>query len=528
MKISTFLALICLFIATTAQAQSIFLSPFSTGYVRPIAIEHCGDSRVFVAQQRGIIYVCDSLGVRFPTPFLNLTSIVSPSGNEMGLLGLAFHPNYAQNGYFYVNYTGVSDGNTRIARYTRSTTNPNLADAASGTILMTIPQPYTNHNGGNIEFGADGYLYIGMGDGGSAGDPQGYAQNKQSRLGKMLRIDVDAASPYAIPPTNPFVGNTAYLPEIWATGYRNPWRFSFDRLTHDMWVGDVGQGTWEEIDHEPAGVGGRNYGWNCYEGTLLFGGVCPTGETYTTPVFQYDNSSEGCSVTGGIVYRGAQFADLYANYVFADYCSGRFWAANADAPMLNFAQIKDTVDYQFSTFGEDVNGELYIAGLGNGTIYRVNSNNCTPRAQIVSPSTTICQGYTYTMQALYGRGFSYQWQLNGTNIVGANNITYTASQTGNYTVVVSKAATSCSAVSPPITLTIKPTPQPVILGNPTVCIGGATQHTYSVQNPSPGFLYEWNIISGMGTIISGQGTPTVTVDWSGGVSGTLEVIETHP
>ncbi|OWY22906.1 hypothetical protein BVG80_09875 [Sphingobacteriales bacterium TSM_CSM] len=527
----------CCFIQPLFAQPSVNLIPFSGGYAQPVAIENCGDSRLFIVQQRGVIYICDSLGIKQSTPFLDLSGTVSQSGNEKGLLGLAFHPNYATNGYFYVNYTAESNGNTYVCRFTRNAGNPNIADPGSELLLLTIAQPYPNHNGGNLEFGPDGYLYIGMGDGGNGGDPQGYAQNKLSLLGKMLRIDVNSGSNYSIPATNPFVGNTQYAPEIWSLGLRNPWRFSFDPLNGNMWIGDVGQYNWEEIDFEPAGTGGLNYGWNCYEANNSYGGVCPTGAVYTFPVFSYASSMPpsgfGCSVTGGLVYRGVQFADLYGQYLFADYCSGIFFAANADAaaaPPFSFTQIKDTTNNEFSTLGTDYHGEMYVAGHLSGNIYKIRSVNCAPLARIINSNlpNNLCVGDVYTLQALTGNGFTYQWQLNGTDITGANSATYNATQTGNYAVKVGKTGNAlCSSVSAAVSLDFKTTPTPQISGETVVCDNNTTEYIYSVEYV-PGYLYNWSIASGSGNIVSGQNTNSVSVVWLGGAAGSIQVSVTNP
>jgi glucose/arabinose dehydrogenase len=265
-----FLLTLCfIFIASLIEAQNptslnVNLVPLYSGLNNPVGIYHCNDNRLFVLEQsQGDIEIIDTNGV-YIGKFLDLTSLIS-TGGERGLLGMAFHPDYLSNGYFYVNYTNLA-GNTVIARYTVSA-NPNVANASSAFILLTITQDFSNHNGGHIAFGPDGYLYIGMGDGGSGGDPNNRAQNPLSRLGKMLRIDVDNGTPYGIPASNPYFGQTDTLPEIWAMGMRNPWKFSFDELTGDMWIGDVGQNAQEEIDFEPAGSpGGSNWGWRCYEG----------------------------------------------------------------------------------------------------------------------------------------------------------------------------------------------------------------------------------------------------------------------
>lgn len=530
-------ALVVMALPVLAQPTGINLVPFSTGYSRPLSIENCGDERLFIVQQRGLIIICDLQGNKLPTPFLDLTGVVNQTGNECGLLGLAFHPNYAANGYFYVNYTaGSSCGTSYVARYSRSAGNPNLADPASAVILFTLTQPYSNHNGGNMEFGPDGYLYIGFGDGGSGGDPENYGQNTASRLGKILRIDVNSGSPYGIPPTNPFVGNPAYAPEIWAVGVRNPWRFSFDRANGNMWMGDVGQGGWEEINFEPAGAGGRNYGWKCYEGNATYSaGACNGSITYTFPVFVYpsdDENNNGCSVTGGFVYRGVQFGNMHGAYLFADYCSGKFWTTNADAagaPPFTFTQILDGNNFQFGGFGEDVYGELYVAAtVSSGVIYRIESTNCAPLARITNPTppATLCQGDVYTLQALTGQGFSYQWRLNGLDILGATNATYNATQNGAYSVRVIKTP-SCTATSAVSNLVFKTTPNPVIIGETDVCDDGTTQYTYSVQN-SPGYQYNWSITSGNGAIVSGQGTAAITVVWNSGTEGIVAVEVINP
>ena len=355
----------------------IQLATHATGFTRPVDITHCGDSRLFIVEQRGLIWILDSLGNRLPDTFLNIDPRVRSTDNEQGLLGLAFPPDFAQTGEFYVNYTFEPDGDTRVSRFRLKAGNPNQADPASEEILLTQDQPYTNHNGGCIKFGPDGYLYIALGDGGDGGDPHNNGQTKNTLLGKILRIDVNSTSPglaYGIPGDNPFVNNPAYRPEIWSLGWRNPWRFSFDRLTGDMWIGDVGQSTREEIDFEPAGVGGRNYGWRCYEGTFSYNtSGCPPTSTFTGPVFDYDNNSLGCSITGGFIYRGNKHPDLFGLYLFPDFCSGRWWGIRQQ-PDSTFSTVllADLTNFQYSTLGEDRDGELYVAALNQGTIYRIN------------------------------------------------------------------------------------------------------------------------------------------------------------
>ncbi|HYH06563.1 MAG TPA: PQQ-dependent sugar dehydrogenase [Thermoanaerobaculia bacterium] len=353
-----------------SQAQpNIVLEPVVTGTSRPVSIAHAGDQRLFIVQQSGRIMVWD--GTRLlPDPFLDVTSRITSTG-ERGLLGLAFHPRYAENGFFYVNYTDLQ-GDTVIARY-RVSSDPNRADTASAKTLLTVDQPFPNHNGGQLQFGPDGYLYIGLGDGGSGGDPGNRAQDLAQLLGKMLRIDVDSGDPYGIPSGNPFAGRDGVRPEIWASGLRNPWRYTFDRMTGDLWIADVGQGDWEEINFQPrASIGGENYGWRLMEGTHCFepDDNCNNG-TLVQPVIEYDHSSQACSVTGGYVYRGTRYVRLYGAYVYADFCNGIIRAATPSVGGVLVSRTLIDANFFVSTFGEDVNGELYVADYNGGTIYRI-------------------------------------------------------------------------------------------------------------------------------------------------------------
>ncbi|WP_291114309.1 PQQ-dependent sugar dehydrogenase [Flavobacterium sp. UBA6135] len=366
MKKLLFFTVFC--ITTSLFSQSIALQSFATGFSSPVAIVNAGDSRLFVVQRGGLIRILNADGTINTTPFLSLSSIIT-AGGERGLLGLTFHPNYNTNGYFYVNYTRLSDGATVIARYSVSATDANIANPASAQILLTVTQPYTNHNGGSLAFGPDGYLYIGMGDGGSGGDPQNYAQNINSLLGKMLRIDVDNGTPYSIPTGNPFAGAIPGADEIWAVGMRNPWKFSFDRTNGDLWIADVGQSSIEEINKALPTDAGLNYGWKCYEGNSVYSTTgCGPSSNYKFPIATYPYGGGYCSVTGGYSYTGNLYPNFQNKYFFADYCANRIgWIPTAGGTITWTAPFSGSL----ATFGEDVNGELYVAGISNGIVYKL-------------------------------------------------------------------------------------------------------------------------------------------------------------
>ncbi|MGV8964619.1 MAG: PQQ-dependent sugar dehydrogenase [Candidatus Saccharimonadaceae bacterium] len=377
--------------ASCQQVQSTgTLIPFATGISNPVCIANAGDSRLFVVDQRGYIRIIDSDGNVSPQPFLDIRSQVT-FGGEQGLLGLAFHPQYESNGYFYVNYIGAGDS-THISRFSVNPGDPATADPASEFNLMTIYQPFTNHNGGDLQFGPDGYLYIGMGDGGSAGDPDNRAQNLMQYLGKMLRIDVNLGNPFAIPDSNPFNGSMSAMNEIWALGLRNPWKFSFDRLTGDLWIGDVGQNSFEEINMQSAAsTGGENYGWRCYEGNQSYNSNgCGPEATFNFPVYTYPHGGE-CSVTGGYVYRGSPSSPYYGHYFFADYCSDRIWTLHNVSGNWVKEDFGQFAGNNFSSFGEDASGHLYVAGLTSGTIYRVGDNSIGITENTKPPDIKIIQ-----------------------------------------------------------------------------------------------------------------------------------------
>jgi glucose/arabinose dehydrogenase len=335
---------------------------------RPVYLTHAGDGsgRLFIVEKPGRIRIVKD-GDLLPDPFLDITDRTRSTGNEQGLLGLAFDPQYRTNGRFFVDYIDLN-GNTVVARYLVSADNPDKADPASGAAILRVNQPYANHNGGDLVFGPDGYLYIGMGDGGSAGDPLGNGQRLDTLLGKLLRIDV-RSDPYAIPPDNPFLGRAGARPEIWAYGLRNPWRFSFDRATGDLYIGDVGQDAYEEIDFQPAGsAGGQNYGWNIMEGLHPYKGGDTAG--LVPPVAEYSHDGGNCSVTGGYVYRGTRIPPLQGTYLFGDYCTGTIWVLRRIAGEWRMADWSGfSFGFPISSFGEDESGELYILDYKAGAAF---------------------------------------------------------------------------------------------------------------------------------------------------------------
>jgi len=349
----------------TSPVPFILTPILSDNLRKPIFLTHTreGTDRLFVVEQDGKILIFENGGL-LTTPFLDISNKVSTEG-ERGLLGLAFHPNYAKNGRLFINYTRKDDQATVIAEYHRSA-NSDQAETQE-RILLVIPQPYGNHNGGMVAFGHDGYLYIGMGDGGAGGDPENRGQNPNELLGKFLRLDIDHGDPYGIPADNPFVKNGGQ-PEIYATGFRNPWRFSFDQQTGDLWAGDVGQNSWEEITKVN---NGENHGWRLMEGQHCFKPEqgCQDSKQLTSPVLNYTNGDHGrCSVTGGYVYRGKAIPSLQGTYLFADFCSGEiFGYANG-----SFQVLLDT-NLQISSFGEDKAGELYVLGYG-GSVHKLTLN----------------------------------------------------------------------------------------------------------------------------------------------------------
>lgn len=372
----TWIAALFLLSGSIAYGQSatapfrLGLKQLTSGLSSPLGIANAGDGshRLFILEQQGRVRIWQG-GRLVTTPFLDLTSKVSCCG-ERGLLGIVFHPNYETNGFFFVNYTDTS-GATNVARFRVRTDDPNRAEPTSETLILRVPQPFSNHNGGDLRFGPDGYLYIPLGDGGSAGDPGNRSQNLGELLGKILRIDVDRGSPYSIPADNPFLGVAGARPEIWAVGVRNPWRGSFDRLTGDYWFADVGQNALEEVNFQSASSrGGENYGWRLMEGSRCFNPstACNNG-SLTLPLFEYGRD-KGVSITGGYVYRGTNFPAMFGWYLFADFGSGRFFAGRTGMQGRTAIELADT-NLLVSSFGEDENGELYVLDYGAGVLYAI-------------------------------------------------------------------------------------------------------------------------------------------------------------
>jgi len=449
----------------TVNWPQLALAQLVTGLSAPSHIANAGDGsgRLFIVQQGGIIRLFKN-GDLQPTSFLDIHTKVSCCG-ERGLLSVAFPPDYANKNHFYVYYTNPG-GNLVIARY-GLTADPDVADPNSENIILTIAHPtFSNHNGGQLAFGpSDGYLYIGIGDGGSGGDPNNNGQNTNVLLGKLLRIDVESgAIPYAIPASNPTITPTPSRPEIWAFGLRNPWRFSFDRQTSDLYIADVGQDSYEEIDYQPAAsVGGQNYGWHIMEGFHCYNATScdPTG--LTLPVLEYDHSAGNCSVTGGFVYRGLQFPRMQGLYFYADYCTGRISATRHSGAGWPNMQLYDA-PFSITTFGEDEGGELFVADYSGGTIYALIDAAVPTWTPTVTGTPTITRTPSRT-------------ETSASTATATRTPTQTATTTGTSTVTATLTRTTSATVTPSVTLTPTATPTFVVSGHITY---------YSSSLPVPG------------------------------------------
>ena len=503
------IALVGLSVFCVAQVPGINMFQLATGYSSPVDIKNCGDQRLFVVEQAGYIRILYKNGTKQTTPFLDIHTRVQSAGNEQGLLTMAFSPNYKQDGYFYVNYiNGTSAGSTRISRFSVLPNDSTQADPNSEMILLSFTQPETNHNGSTLMFGRDGYLYDSQGDGGGAGDVHstyGNGQNKNTYLAKMLRLDVsNHDTTYTIPATNPFVGQANTKAEIWAYGLRNPWRCSFDRLTGDMWIGDVGQDTYEEVDFQSvSSTGGENYGWRCREGMHNYNTTGCVSSGFVEPVFEYSHVSGNCSMTGGYVYRGAQFSKLFGRYLHSDFCSGRIWSIKnsgnntflVDSPTVYVNGVAGFSTNNIGTFGQDNLGELYIGGRANGRIYHLTeTTDCSPVA-FISLNDTVSGCSPVTISALQGDTLSYQW-YNSTGVInGATAYQYPAEQSGWYKVKVSKTLHSgCEAISDSVYVNIYDTTSLALCN----CI-------YSACNNTLGTLSLSGYVSPTGGVYSGTG-----------------------
>ncbi len=370
----------CLFAQSGIEAN-LLSSAFNT----PVSLAHNGGPGLFVVEKSGRVKFFDPSSNAEPVEVMDIRSRVKSNRSEQGLLGLAFHPDFPESNYVYVNYIN-SGGNTQISRFTVVFDPEFRIDEESEKQILSFNQPNDNHNAGDLSFGPDGMLYLTSGDGGGGGDPDETGQDRLSLLGKILRIDIDNGDPYAIPEDNPFAMDDFTLDEIWALGLRNPWRMSFDRETGDLWIGDVGQGKWEEINFQPAdSPGGENYGWDCFEADEAFeSDDCPDIDELTFPVFAYrHNGGNGCSVTGGYVYRGEGIPSRQGQYIFGDYCSGRVWALESVLDAGWTEEIILETDANITTFGEDADGELYYATMGGQLFVLESTITSTTESQLV-------------------------------------------------------------------------------------------------------------------------------------------------
>ena len=368
--------------AQTNILPDIVLEPFITNLDNPVGIEHAGDSRLFVLEQSGRVLLYNNSG-ELVSIFLDITDRVFSGGFEQGLLGIAFDPNYATNGYFYVHYTNLEENN-QFSRFSVNPGDDNHAVPGSEVMFLEDDDPFGNHNSGQMKFGPDGMLYFTLGDGGDAGDPMNNAQNLTSIMGKLMRVSPNADGTYSIPSDNPFSESPTAKGEIWAMGLRNPWRFSFDRLTGDLWIPDVGQDLWEEVNMTPAGsTGGENYGWSCKEGTYFFKADCDdNGIQYTEPIAEYAHSTDTTllclgSITGGYIYRGSIYPNMYGKYIYNDFCTGVMRTTYWNGSAWTTAELGQDTPLAYSTFGEDINGELMLADKISGTIYKVTDQSTT-------------------------------------------------------------------------------------------------------------------------------------------------------
>lgn len=438
------LILFTLTLSTTLHAQpQLDFNSIVSGLSFPVDVVNAGDgsNRLFVAQHNGIIRIYNGTAL-LPQSFIDLSGVTTENG-EQGFLSIAFHPQYTTNRQFFVLYTASGTGNVTLARYTTSTGDPNVADAGSGVILLSLPKPAgrTNHNGGKLNFGNDGYLYLGTGDGGGAGDPDFLSQNGLSYMGKLLRINVTNVNTppyYTIPIDNPFIADATVLDEVYARGLRNPWRWSFDRTTHDLWIADVGQSAWEEVNFVAANAtAGLNYGWRCYEGTHDFNTTsgCLPISNYTSPIFEYPHNSTtgGFSITGGYVYRGPDYPALTGYYICADYISGNVWKIKPDGSGGWNATIQAGLPGSITGFGEAENGALYAVS-STGTLYKVQASASLP-VTLTNFTGRLRDGtVTLTWKTSFeqdNKSFEVEYSNDGTNFQKIGTVAATGSPNGS-------------------------------------------------------------------------------------------------
>lgn len=538
-----------------------FTEVLTNAFSHPVCITHAGDGsqRLFVVQQAGLISIIQNSNL-LTAPFLNITNHVFSAGAEQGLLGLAFPPGFPTVNHFYVDYTIATNNSVVISRFQLSSTNANVADTNSEQIILTIPKPYNNHNAGQLAFGPDGYLYIAIGDGGSEGDPKKNGQNTSNLLSKILRIDVESgASPYAVPTNNPFVGNTNYAPETWAYGLRNPWRFSFDRMTGDLYIGDVGQNIYEEIDFQPAGLGGQNYGWSIMEGPSNYS--VPTGFTnfasLTLPVAWYNHNilptDEAGAVIGGYVYRGPSQPRMDGMYFYGDFSSGWMWGLKQDSGQWQSLTLTNPAGGQFrfamSTFGEDDLGQLYMADYNRGVIYQMYDSQQTAPPLFSVPSGTLITSNLVTVIS-GSTNAEIHWTTNGIDptlsdpLVPANGIVQVSNGLTNkarayradlspstVTAVTYTLQVATPVLSPGSGAVTNPTPVTITTTTPNANIyyrtdGGFTPTTNSPLYSGPVILQKSTGLTAIGICPGYQNSSVVSGTYTMNQTGSLTVTPT--
>ncbi len=445
MKKLYFASLFILLFSVKSYSQ-LSLVTFSTGFTQPVDIKNAGadDSRLFIVERLGYIKIIDSTGAHRPGIFLDIHTKVETAYNERGLLGLAFPPDYHTTGYFYCYYTQKTTGRIHVSRFSVSASNPDSAVSSSEQVLLDIYHWNLNHDGGDLNFGPDGYLYIGTGDGGSQNDPGNRSQNLDTLMGKLMRIDVSGGGAYTIPSTNPFVGVHG-RDEIWAYGLRNPWRWSFDRWNGDIWIGDVGQDHWEEVDYQRSSShGGENYGWHCYEGLVQNTAASPncTITNKVDPILVKNHTTGMKAIIGGYVYRGAKFSGLFGKYFYTDNITSAIGIRSITHVGNNFYDSAAvSANGSFTSMGEDAFGELYVANYGagttgTGTILRFQGQTCLPVAYISDRDTLfVCGALSTTLHTPNGNGFHYVWSWSGGPVAGDTS-SISITQGGDYHVTV--------------------------------------------------------------------------------------------